>query len=142
MAESKEYSTIINCDRKLTVAFKSDRDIAQFLLQQGFITREDYSEVNNPKSNLTSSEKASKLVTAITDRVELNPRNYHKVVNHLHQNITRYGDIIEILDQEYHRKTDPEVPNPSTTNLQSGMFNHIMLYFIIVLNNHNNYRNF
>ena len=87
MEESKEYSTIVKCSRKLEIALKYDRNIAQFLLQQGFIIQERYDEVINPKSNLTDADKASMLVTAIRDRVELNPRNYHKVVNHLRQNI-------------------------------------------------------
>ena len=122
---------MVKCNRELEIAFKSDRDIAQFLLRQGFITRERYDEVNNPKSNLTDTEKASMLVTAIIDRVELNPRNYHKVVNHLHQNVTRYEDIIEILDQEYHRKADPKVLDPSATNLQSGMLNPVSRTYIM-----------
>ena len=115
MAESKEYSTIIKCGRKLEIALESDKDIALFLLQQGFITQERYDEVINPKSFLTDADKASMLVTAIRNRVELNPRNYHKVVNHLRQNIIRYGDIVEILDQQYHQTT--AVGNP----LQPGM---------------------
>ena len=113
MAESKEYSTILNCNRKLEIALKSDRDIALFLLQQGFITQERYDEINNPKSNLTDDAKASMLVTAIRDRVELNPRNYHKVVDHLRQNMIRYGDIIEILDQQYHQTTTISNPGMS-----------------------------
>ena len=109
MAESKEYSTIVKCRRKLEIALESDRDIAQFLLQQGFITQERCDEVINPKSNLTDADKASMLVTAIRNRVELNPRNYHKVVDHLRQNTKRYGDIVEILDQ-YHQTTAVDSP--------------------------------
>ena len=105
MTDSKEYSTVVNCMKQLEIALKSDRYIAQFLLQQGFITQELYDEVTNPKSNLTETEKAGMLVTAIRNRVELNPRNYHKVVDHLHQNIIRHKDIVEILDQEYHQTT-------------------------------------
>ena len=127
MAESKEYSTIVNCKRKLEIAFKSDRDIAHFLLQQHFIAQEYYDEFDNPKSTLTVAEKASMLVTAIRDRVELNPRNYHKVINHLHQNIARYEDIIEILDEEYCRKTDPKESDSSATDLQSGKVNPVSL---------------
>ena len=119
-SKSKEHSTIVKCNRELEIAFKSDRDIAQFLLQQGFITQERYDEVDNPKSNLTDAQKASMLVTAIRDRVELNPRNYHKMVNHLHKNIIRYGDIIEILEKEYPPEEYP-VPDPSAANPQPGI---------------------
>ena len=114
MTDSKEYSTVVKCKRKLEIALESDRDIAQFLLQQGFITKERYDEVTNPKSNLTDTDKASMLVTAIRNRVELNPHNYHKLVDHLRQNIMRYGDIIKILDQEYHQ----------TGNFQPGRREH------------------
>ena len=110
MAESKEYAIITKCSWKLEIALKSDRDIVLFLLQQGFITQEHYDEVSNPKSNLTEAEKVSMLVTAIRNRVELNPRNYYKMVDHLRQNRIRYGDIVEILDQEYHGSTSPGVP--------------------------------
>ena len=116
-SKSKEYSTIVKCKRELEIAFKSDRDIALFLLQQGFITQEHYDEVDNPKSNLTDAQKASMLVTAIRDRVELNPCNYHKMVDHLHKNIIRYGDIIEILEKEYLYP----VPDPSAANPQPGI---------------------
>ena len=91
--------------RQLEIALESKRDIAQFLLQEGFITQERYDEVNNSRSNLTDVDKASMLVTAIRNRVELNPRNYHKVINHFRQNSSRYRDIVEILDQEYHQTT-------------------------------------
>ena len=108
MAESKEYSTIVRCRKKLEIALKSDRDIALFLLQQGFITQERYDEIINPKSNLTDADKASMLVTAISNRVEISPDNYNKVVDHLRQNIRRYGDIIKILDAEYQGNTPPQ----------------------------------
>ena len=104
MTDSKEYLTVVNCNRKLEIALESDRDIAQFLFQHGFITQERFDEVNNPKSNLTATAKASMLVTDIRNQVELNPDNYHKVVNHLRQNIKRYGDIVEILNQDYYHQ--------------------------------------
>ena len=114
MTDSKEYSTVVNCKRKLEIALESDRDIAQFLFQQRVITQEHYDEVTNPKSNLTDTDKASMLVTAIRNRVELNPRNYHKVVDHLRQNIIKYEDIVVILDQDYHQ----------TGNYQPGRRKH------------------
>lgn len=104
-----EFSTIVNCDRKLEIALKSDREIAKFLLQQGFITQELYDDINDPRSNLTDAQKARMLVTAIRDRVELNPRNYHILVDYLCQNRIRYGDIIDILHGEYNACTGPAI---------------------------------
>ena len=104
MTESKEYFTIGKCSRKLEIAFKSDSDIVQFLHEQGFLTRDNYDKVRSPTSRLSPAEKSEILVDAIRDKVELYPRNYHKVVDHLRQN-KRYGDVVEILDQEYHQIT-------------------------------------
>ena len=117
MAESKEYSTIIKCSRKLEIALKSDRDIAQFLHEQGLLTTDDYDVINSPTSRLSSAEKCSILVTAIRDRVELHPRNYHVVVNYMCQNSTRYRDIIEILNMEYQGITGaPELCPPAAVS--------------------------
>ena len=125
MAESKEYSTIVKFSRKLEIALKSNRDIAQFLHEQGLLTTDDYDVVSSPTSRLSPAEKSSILVTAIRDRVELNLRNYHKLVNHLRQNIKRYGDIIEILDKEYPPEDYP-VPDPSaaTASPQPGIHSY------------------
>ena len=101
MAESKEYSTVVKCSRKLEIVLKSDRNIAQFLHEQRLLTTDDYDAVNSPTSRLSPAEKSSILVAAIRDRIELHPRNYHVVVNYMHQHSTRYRDIIEILDKEY-----------------------------------------
>ena len=90
--ESKEYTTIIKCERKLEFALKADRDIAHFLHVNAFITKEIYDDSNGP---------TSVLVAAIRDRVQLNPENYHKFVGYLHKNKRQYGDIIDILDKEY-----------------------------------------
>ena len=107
MAESKEYSTVVKCSKKLEIALKSDRDIAQFLHEQGLLTTDDYDIVSSPTSRLSPAEKSSILVAAIRNRVELHLRNYHVVVNYMQQNSTRYRDIIEILAMEYQGSTDP-----------------------------------
>ena len=114
MAESKEYSTIVKCSRKLEIALKSDRAIAQFLREQGLLTTDDYDVINSPTSRLSPAEKSSILVAAIRDRVELHPRNYHIVVNYMHQNSTRYRDINEILDKEYQGpEVSPKLSSPT-----------------------------
>ena len=146
MAESKEYSTIIKCSRKLEIALKSDRDIAQFLYEQRLLTTDVYDLVSSPTSKYSPSEKSSILVAAIRDRVELHPRNYHVVVNYMHQNNTRYRDIIEILGEKYQGlnlttptpppvhnaskgTTDPGVGVPTTASvcLQPGMFQKYLM---------------
>ena len=129
MEESKEYSTIVKCIKQLEIAFSSNnKDIALFLFQQKFITPEHYDEVNDPKSNLTDAEKATMLVTDIRKCVSLVPRNYHKLVDHLRQNI-RYKDIVEILDKEYPPEEYP-VPDPSASSPQPGITcSYLLRYF-------------
>ena len=100
-AETKEYITLVNCTVKLVIALRSDDSILHYLNKEGFIKPNIYEDVRNPKSMLSASEKAGLLVTGIKDKVELNRKNYHKFVNHLRQNIRLYGDIVEILDNEY-----------------------------------------
>ena len=67
----------------------------------------------SPTSRLSPAEKSSLLVTAIRDRVGVNPDNYHIVVSHMRrQNVRRYSDIIRILDKEYRSVSDPSAANP------------------------------
>ena len=111
MAESKEYRTIINCERKLELALKDDRDAAHFLHKHGFITKEIYDDTNLP---------TPKLVAAIRDRVELNPRNYQKFVEYLCRNTRRYEDIIDILKKEY--ESIPSASAPYQPSFQQGIY--------------------
>ncbi len=100
-AESKEYITLVNCTAKLVIALRSDTAILHFL-DKGFIKPNIYEDVSNPKSMLSASEKAGLLVSGIKDKVELNPKNYHKFVDHLRRDRRMYRDIVEILDDEYY----------------------------------------
>ncbi len=99
-----EYKTLLQCTKKLEIALKSDRNILNFLNLEGFIKPSIYEDVNNPKSLLSASEKAGLLVTGIKDKVELNPKNYHKLMRHFHQDRRMYGDIADILDEEYRKQ--------------------------------------
>ena len=109
-AESKEYITIVNCTAKLVIALRSDASILHYLDREGFIKPNIYEDVNNPKSLLSASEKAGLLVTGIKDKVELNPKKYHKFVDHLRQNMRMYDDIVEILDNEYNSQSVRTTP--------------------------------
>ncbi len=92
-----EYRTIIHCTEELETALQSDRAILHFLEGEGFIEPNVYDDVTNPKSLLS----ASVLVTGIKKKVDLNPKNYHKLMRHFHQDRRMYGDIADILDKEY-----------------------------------------
>ncbi len=99
-----EYKTILHCTEELKIALESDRDILNFLNREGFIKPNIYEDVNNPDSSLSTSEKAGLLVTGIKNKVKLNPKNYHKLMRHFHQDRRLYGDIADILDEEYRKQ--------------------------------------
>ncbi len=102
--EMSEYITLVNCTAKLVIALRSDTSILHYLDREGFIKPNIYEDVNNPKSMLSASEKAGLLVSGIKDKVELNPKNYHKLMRHFHQDRRLYGDIADILDEEYRKQ--------------------------------------
>ena len=101
MEESREYSTLIKCTRQLETALRGDRDITHYLHEEGFLKKDDYDDVIDPNSRLSRVDKAGVLVTAIKEKVELNPDNYHKLVKYFHSNMKKYEDIVKILDKEY-----------------------------------------
>ncbi len=75
-----------------------------------------YEDVNNPKSLLSASEKAGLLVTGIKNKVKLNPKNYHKLLEYFHKDQRMYGDIADILDKEYHRQQGGKCVHPLLTS--------------------------
>ena len=103
MAETTEYLTLINCTGKLETALQSDRELAQFLNQEGFITDEVYTDVTNTTSMQTPLQKAGTLIACIKNKVKLNSSRYHRFVYYLRQNKRRYEDIVSILDKEYNK---------------------------------------
>ena len=103
MSDSEEYRTVVKCTKQLEIALQSDRDIAHFLHQEGFVTEEVYDDVLNPRSTLTDHQKAGKLVTAIRNKVELSAQDYHTFVNHLRNNKIN-KTIVMILDEEYNKQ--------------------------------------
>ncbi len=114
-----EYKTILRCIEELELALKSDGDILNFLDREGFIKPNVYDKVKNPISLLSDAEKAGLLVTGIKDKVKLNPKNYHKLMRHFHQDRKMYGDI---LDEEYRKQGGvPEEVHPPA----EGTSNHL-----------------
>ena len=103
MAETTEYLPLLNCTGKLEIALDSDREFAQFLNKEGFITDEVYADVSSTTSMQTSIQKAGTLVSFIKNKIKLNPKRYHKLVRYLLQNKRKYEDIVSILDEEYNR---------------------------------------
>ena len=99
MAESREYATLVKHSKELEIALSSDTDILHSLNEEGFITDSVYYEVRD-----SPAKKSYKVVNAIRNKVKLNPQNYHKLLHHFLQNRRSYGDIADILDNEYSPK--------------------------------------
>ncbi len=101
MSQSKEYLSIVKCASQLASALHSDKDIPHYLHAEVFLTKEIYDDVINPKSRLSDSEKAIELVSGIRRRVEQSPTDFHKFMDHLRNEESRYGDIVKLLDERY-----------------------------------------
>ena len=117
MAESREYATLMKHSKELEIALSSDTNILHFLNKEGFITDDVYYEVHDPKSMMSPTEKSSKIVNAIRNKVKLNPLNYQKLLRHFHQDRRRYGDIADILDNEY-------IGNESVPQMSAASLHH------------------
>ena len=98
-----ECRTILNCTKQLKLTLKGDQDIALFLYQSGFIARPLYNEVLNATSMLSEEQKAMKLLSRISDAVEVNPQKYNQFIDQLRKNPRLYEDIVSILDQKFHQ---------------------------------------
>ena len=101
MTSSEEYLTMVTCASQLATALHSDRNIPHHLHAKGFITKDIYDDVINPRCMLSESGKACELVSGIRRTVERSPTQYHKLVSYLRENGDRYNDIVKILDEEY-----------------------------------------
>ena len=101
MSSTKEYLTIVACATKLATALHSDKDIPHHLHAKGFITKDIYDDVINPRCMLSASDRACELVSGIRRTVERSPTQYHKLVTYLRENGDRYNDIVKMLEEEY-----------------------------------------
>ena len=79
----------------------SDKDIPHHLHAKGFITKDIYDDVINPRCMLSASDRACELVSGIRRTVERSPTQYNKLVSFLREKGDRYNDIVKILDEEY-----------------------------------------
>ena len=105
MSESTELTTIRNLALELETALQGvDRSLVYYLNRQSFINDAVCSDVLDPRSMLNEVQKAGELVKAIKKRVTQEPRDYHKLLDHLKEYNTRtYQPIVEKLDNEHQR---------------------------------------
>ena len=105
MEDSIEFKTMKRCTKWMETALKGlDRNMVDFLYQNGFITEDDYEEVLNPVTIMRPIDKACNLVKGIKNRVKQDKRSYFVLVGGLIQGGALYQPIVNILSEEYQRQ--------------------------------------
>ena len=81
-----------------------DRNMVDFLYQNGFITDDVCDQVLNPVTSLSDVDKAYELVKAIKNRVKQDKESYLVLVDCLTQGGVLYQPVVKILAEEYQRQ--------------------------------------
>ena len=112
--KSIEFKTVRKCAPSLETALKGlDRNMVDFLYQNGFITSDVCSTVLDPVTLLTPADKAHKVVEGIKDRVDLDKESYKVLFGGLVQGGVLYQPIVNILAVEYQRQLIQQAPSTS-----------------------------
>ena len=105
MEDSVEFKTVKKCTVWLETALKGlDRNMVDFLYQNGFITDDVCDQVLNRVTLLSSADKAHELVKWIKNRVKQDKGSYFVLVGGLTQVGVLYQPIVNILTEEYQRQ--------------------------------------
>ena len=100
MADVPEYKTLVGCASKISTAIQHNlADISSRLLSAGLVTPEQSSQLRN--SSISESERASRLVSFIINRIQLEPRHYHAFINVLSELSPIYNDLLLALNETY-----------------------------------------
>ena len=98
-----------------------DRNMVDFLYQNGFITDDVCDQVLNPVTLLSAADKARELVKGIKNRVKQDKRSYFVLVRCLTQGGVLYQSIVTTLAEEYHKQLMEQTTSSSTVPRISGM---------------------
>ena len=105
MEDSIEFKTVRRCTVALETALKGlDRNLVDFLYQNGFITEDVCDQVLNRVTLLSNADKAQELIKGIKNQVKQDKRNYFVLVGGLTQGGVLYKPILKVLDEEYQRQ--------------------------------------
>ena len=109
MEDSAEFKTVKRCTVPLETALKGlDRNMVDFLYQNGFITDDACDQVLSAKSSSSVADKVYELVKGIKNRVKQDKESYLVLVNWLSQGDVLYQPIVNTLAEEYQRQLVPE----------------------------------
>lgn len=95
-----ELQTLVNCTRKLELAFK-DRSVLVYLLQKGVISQDFFNEVDDPKSMFSPGQKAAKILTEIKRLVELDPQIHYNLLLQCLSQHKKYAAVVRGLNEEH-----------------------------------------
>ena len=99
---SPEYRTIIQCTSDLLTAIKPNIDaLSADLLEAELITQDNYESVTNMA--LDATNRATKLLSFLRNRVCLDTRNFHKFRHVLSKRLSDYREILSILQEKYRK---------------------------------------
>ena len=105
MEDSVEFKTVRRCTVALETALKGlDRNMVDFLYQNGFTTDDVCDQVLNRVTLLSAADKAHEVVKGIKNRVKQDKRSYFVLVGGLTQGGVPYQPIVTTLAEEYQRQ--------------------------------------
>ncbi len=115
---SREYKTIVRCSSQFATALHSDRNIPHHLHAEGFLTKEIYDDIINPRCILSESDKACELVSGIRRRMEQSPTDFHKLMDYLKsQEEGKYREIVRLLEETY---SATELPSKASCDSEAS----------------------
>lgn len=109
MSDSVELKTVKMCRQQLETALMGlGKKLVCFLSQKGFITDEDHEKICNPESFLSEADKAGIIAKRIVNRIQQDSDDYHKLVHWFKLAGIHYQPIVNTLDAEYKRQSNPD----------------------------------
>ena len=119
MEDSAEFKIVKKCTVPLETALKGlDRNMVDFLYQNGFITDDTCDQVLSAKSTLSVADKVYELVKGIKNRVKQDKESYLVLVNWLSQGGVLYQPIVNTLTEEYQRQQQVASTVPAIPDIQ------------------------
>ena len=106
MSDSQSLTPELEAIRKSTPYLETalkmlNRGLVYFLEEEGFISDDVCEKVLNPRTPLSEVERAGELVTRIRDRVKIDSRSFHQLVDRLKQDGATFEPIVKKLEAEY-----------------------------------------
>lgn len=97
---SPEYLTMVRCTTQLTDTIAGDpKRVAESLFAEGYIAPALLDDMQ--MDTMRSRDKASKLVSSISDRIRNKPSTFHEFVRLLKEQGPWTKDLIESLNTTY-----------------------------------------